>query len=126
MEDVAVANPMEDIENLGAPEAEAEVGAALDSAIVEAKAVGAVITEENTEVLTIESSLEWRGTLIEEETETLEEREDSKIGNIPSTSTADLETIVPQRKRRRSREEIQASQPVSRRRTRSMTKDEAT
>ena len=48
----------------------------------------------------------------------VEEIEDGEIGNIPSTSTAGLETLVPRRKRIRSREEIQASQPMRRRRTR--------
>ena len=68
MEDVAVANPMEEIENLGTPATEAETGATLDVATVEAKAMGAVMTEENAKVITIKFSLEWRGTLIEEET----------------------------------------------------------
>ena len=66
--DVAVENPIEEIENLGAPAAEAEAGVALDAAIVEVEVVGAVMIEENVEVLTIKSSHEWRGTLIEEET----------------------------------------------------------
>ena len=59
---------MEGLENLGAPTVEAEAGAALDVAVVEAKAMGAVMTEENAKVITIKFSLEWRGTLIEEET----------------------------------------------------------
>ena len=103
MEDVAVANPIEEIENLGAPATEAKAGAALDVATVEAETVGVVMKEEKTEVLTIESSPEWRGTLIEEETEMVEEREDAEIGNIPPMSTARLETLVPRSKRRRSR-----------------------
>ena len=47
MEDVAVENPIEDIENLGAPATEDEAGAALDFVKVEAEAVGFVVTEEN-------------------------------------------------------------------------------
>ena len=93
--DVAVANPIEEIENLGAPAAEVEARVALDAAIVEAEAMGAIIIEENTEVLTIESSPEWRGTLIEEETKMVEEREYTETCNIPSMSTVGLETLVP-------------------------------
>ena len=52
-------------------------------------------------------------------------REDAKIGNIPSTSAARLETLVPQMKRIRSKEEVHASRPVKRRRTRSLTAVEA-
>ena len=59
---------MEGIENLGAPATKSKVGEALDATKVEAKAVGTVMTEENAEVLTIKSSPEWRGNLIEEET----------------------------------------------------------
>ena len=47
------------------------------------------------------------------------------MGDIPSTSFAELETPVPQRKRRRSKEEVHASLPVKRRRTRSITTTEA-
>ena len=38
-------------------------------------------------------------------------------GNVPSTSATKLETLVPQRKRRRSTEEVHASRLVRRRRT---------
>ena len=55
-----------------------------------------------------------------------EERGDAETRNIPSTSTVGLETLVPQRKRRRSREEIQAYQLVRIRRMRSVTVAEAT
>ena len=126
MEDVGIENPIEEIESLGDPTAEAEVGETLDAVTAEAEAMGAVVIEENTKVFTIESSPEWRGILIEEETKMVEEREDAEMGNIPSTSTTRLETLVPQRKRRRSREEIQASRPVRRRRTRSAVAAEAT
>ena len=44
MENVAATNPMEGLENLGAPAAKVEVGVALDAATVEAEAVGAVMT----------------------------------------------------------------------------------
>ena len=121
MEDVVVEKPIEEIENLGAPATEAEARAALDAVTTGAEAVGIVVTEENTKFLTIESSPEWRGTLIEEETEMVEEREDAETSNIPSTSTVGLETLVPRRKRRRSREETQPSRPARRRRTRSVT-----
>ena len=50
-----------------APKAKARV--ALDAATVEAEDAGAMMTEGDVEVLTIESSLEWMGTLTEEETE---------------------------------------------------------
>ena len=60
------------------------------------------------------------GTLIEEEIEMAETREDAEIRNIPSTSAVELESPLPQRKRRRSKEEVHASRPVRRRRTRSV------
>ena len=63
---------MERLNNMEALTAEVETGAALDAAIVEAEDVRAMITEENVEVLTIESSPEWGGTLIEEEKEDAE------------------------------------------------------
>ena len=44
-ENVVVENPMEEIENLGAPTAEAKAGAALDVATVEAETVGVVMIE---------------------------------------------------------------------------------
>ena len=100
MEDVAATNPMEGLENLGAPTTEVEGGAALDAVTVEAEAMVAMMIEDNVEVLTIKSSPEWRGTLIEEETEMVEERENAETGNIPSTSTTRLETHIPLRKRR--------------------------
>ena len=77
-------NLVERLNNVGALIAEAEAGASLDAATAEAKVVIATIIEENVEVLTIESSPEWGGTLIEEE------KEDVEIVYIPSTSTANL------------------------------------
>ena len=59
------------------------------------------MTEGNVEVITIESSLEWMGTLIEEETQILETREDAEMRDIPSTSFSKFEAPLPQRKRRR-------------------------
>ena len=44
-------------------------------------------------ILTIESSPEWMGTLIEEEIEMGETREHAEIGDIPSTSATELEEI---------------------------------
>ena len=57
---------MERIYNVEAPAAEAETGAALYVATMEDESVGAIRTERDTEILTIESSHEWGGTLIEE------------------------------------------------------------
>jgi len=91
-------NPVERLNNRAALTAEVETGAALDAAIVEAKDVRAMITEENMEVLTIESSPEWGGTLIEEEQENVETED------IHSTSAANLEIRTPWRKRRRSKD----------------------
>ena len=65
-----------------------------------------MIIEEKMEVLTIESSPEWGGTLIEEE------HENDETEHIPSTSAANMEILAPQRKRRRSKEEIHASPPI--------------
>ena len=110
---------------MGAPTAEDEAGAALDVATVEVEVVGSMMTKGNVEVLTIKSSSEWMGTLIEEETEMAETREDAGIRNIPSTSVSKLESPLPQRKRRRSKEEVQASRPVRTRRTRSVVATEA-
>ena len=47
--------------------AEVEAGVALDVVIFKTEDVRAMIIEENMEVLTIDSSHEWGGTLIEEE-----------------------------------------------------------
>ena len=60
-------NPVERLHNVEALTAEVEAGAALDAVTAEAKDVRATITEGNIELLTIESSPEWGGTLIEEE-----------------------------------------------------------
>ena len=72
--------------------------------------------------MTIESSLEWGGTLIEEEH--LEEQENARSGNIPSTSAVNPKTPAPQRKRRRSKDEkkdeIKVSPPIRRKITRSV------
>ena len=60
-------NPVERL-NIGETmTTEVETGTALDAATVETEDFRAMITEENTEVVTIESSPEWGGTLIEEE-----------------------------------------------------------
>ena len=50
---------MERIENVEAPTAEAETGVALDAVTVEAEAMGAIKTEGDEYILTIESSPEW-------------------------------------------------------------------
>ena len=100
---------MERIENVEAPTAEAETEAALNVVIVEYEDVGAIMTEGDAEILTIEYSPEWGGTLIKEETEMAETREFTLKGDVPSTSIAELENLVPQRKKIRSREEVRES-----------------
>ena len=92
-------NPVEELNSRASLTAEGETRAALDAATVEPKDDRAMIIEENTEVVTIESSPEWRVTLIEEEHP--EEQENDGTGDIPSTSLVNLETPAPQRKRRR-------------------------
>ena len=99
--------------------AEAEAEATLDGVKAEAEDVRAMIKEGYIEVLTIESSPEWGGTLNEEE------QENTETKDIPSTSAANLEISAPWRKRRRSKEEIQASPPIRRKRTRPVTAAEA-
>ena len=58
---------MEGLNIRAALTAEGETGAALDATTVETEDDRAMIIEENTEVVTVESPPEWRGTLIEEE-----------------------------------------------------------
>ena len=60
-------NPMEDPNNRVAPAAEGEIGVALNATTFEPKGDRAIEMEGNIELVTIESSLEWGGTLIEEE-----------------------------------------------------------
>ena len=67
LEENAQENPIERLNNMEALIVEAEIGAALDAVTAEAEDVRAMIIEGNTEVLTIESSPKWGGTLIEEE-----------------------------------------------------------
>ena len=67
MEENAQENHVERLNNMEALTAEAKNGAALDVATTEVEDVRAMITEENMEVLIIEYSPEWGGTLIEEE-----------------------------------------------------------
>ena len=72
-----------------------ETGAALDVATVEAEALGDIMKEGDVEILTIESSPEWGGTLIEEENGMEEARKSTEKGNVPSTSATELEILVP-------------------------------
>ena len=72
-------NPVERLNNRAALTMEVETRATLDVAKVETEDVRAMITEEDMEVLTIEYSPEWGGTLIEEEQENVETED------IPST-----------------------------------------
>ena len=60
-------NPMEELNNRVALTAEGEIGTTLDVATIEPEDERAMATEENTNLVTIESSLEWGGTFIEEE-----------------------------------------------------------
>ena len=60
-------NPVEKLNTRAAVIVEGETGEALDAATVETEDGRAMIIEENTEVVTVESPPEWRGTLIEEE-----------------------------------------------------------
>ena len=91
---------------MGAPSVEAEAGVAFDADTIEAEAIGAMMTEENVEFFTIEYSPERMGTRIKEETNMVDTREDTGIRNIPSTSAAELEAPLPQRKRIISKEEV--------------------
>ena len=89
LEENARENPVERINNMEALTTEVEAGVALDVATAEAKDVRAMIIEGNVEVLTIESSPEWGGDLIEEEQENID------IEDIPSTSAANMEIPAP-------------------------------
>ena len=59
--------------------------------------MGAIWTERDIDILTIESSPKWGGTLIEEETEMAETRGVTEEGDVPSTLATELETLVLQR-----------------------------
>ena len=67
LEENARENPVERLNNVEALTAEAKAGAALDVITAESEDDRATITEGNVEVLTIESSPEWGGTLIAKE-----------------------------------------------------------
>ena len=86
---------MERIYNVEAPTAEDENGVALYVATVEFEFVRAIRTEGDTDILTIESSPEWGGTLIEESIEMEETRGVTEEGDVPSISAIELETLVP-------------------------------
>ena len=109
---------MEEPNNRVALTVEDEIGTALDATKIEPEDDRAMEMEENIELVTIESSPEWGGTLIEEDQP--EEQENAGTGNIPSTSAVNLETPVPQGKRKRSNDEIKISPPIRRKRTRSV------
>ena len=118
---------MEKLNSRVALTVEGETGVVLDVATVEPKDDRAMATEENTKMVTIESSHEWGGTLLEEEHP--EEQENAGTGDIPSTSAINLETPAPQRKRRRSKDEktdeIKVSPPIRKKRTTSVAAAEA-
>ena len=109
-------NLMEKLNSRATLTEEGEIGVALDAATVEPEDDKAMAIEENTEMVTIESSPKWGGTLIEEEHP--RERENDRTGNIPSTSAMNPENPTPQRKRKRSKDEIKVSPPIRRKRTR--------
>ena len=67
MEENARENPVERLNNVEALTAKDGAGETLDAVTAKAEDVRAMITEGNIEVLNIESSPEWGGTLIEEE-----------------------------------------------------------
>ena len=67
MEENVRENHVERLNNVGDLTEEAKARETLDVWIAEAEDVRATIIEGNIEVLTIESSVEWGGTLIEEE-----------------------------------------------------------
>ena len=119
MEENSQENLVERLNNMESLIVEAETRATLDATIAEAEDVRAMIIEKNMEVLTIDSSLEWGGTLIEEEQENVETKD------IPSTLATNLEVPARQGKRRRSKDEIWASPPTRRKRTRSVTAADA-
>ena len=71
---------MEELNNRVALTAEGETGAALDAVTIEPEDDRAMATEENTDLVTIESSPEWGGTLIEEEQP--KEQENARTGTF--------------------------------------------
>ena len=118
LREVVHKNPMEEPNNRVAPTAEGEIGTSLDAAKIEPEDDKSMEIEENIELVTIESSPEGGGTLIEEEQP--EKQENAGTGNIPSTSAMNPETLAPQIKRKRSNDEIKISPPIRRKRTRSV------
>ena len=116
-------NPIEEPNNKVTLIAEGEIGAALNAVTIEPKVDRAMAMEGDIELVTIESSPKWGGTLIKEEL--LEEQENDGTGNIPSTSTMNLDIPAPQKKRKRSIDEIKITPPIRRKRTRSVAPAEA-
>ena len=89
-------NLVENPDNRVALIAEGEIGAALNAATIEPEGDRAMETEENINMVTIESSPEWGGTLIEEEQP--EEQENARTGDIPLTSAVNPDIPAPQKK----------------------------
>ena len=83
---------MERTENVEALATEARTRVALNATTIEVEGVGAIMTEDDAEILTIESSPKWGGTLIEEENWMEEARKSTEKGNVPSTSAIDQES----------------------------------
>ena len=117
-------NLIENPDNSAALTAEGEIGAALNAATIEPEGDRAKAIKENIKLVTIESSPEWGGgTLIEEEQ--LEEQE-----NIPSTSALkpDIpapQKKTPQRRKKRSINELNITSPIRRKITKSAATAEA-
>ena len=121
-------NLVENPDNRAALAAEGEIGAALNAATIEPEGDRAMVIEENIDLVTIESSPEWGGTLIEEEQP--EEQENARTGNIPSTSVMNPDIPAPQKKtpqrrKKRSINELNITSPIRRKRTKSATAVEA-
>ena len=91
-DDATTSNPMERTENVEALATEARTRVALNATTIEVEGVGAIMTEDDAEILTIESSPKWGGTLIEEENWMEEARKSTEKGNVPSTSAIDQES----------------------------------
>ena len=117
-------NLMENTDNRAAQTPEGEIGATSNAATIEPEGGRARASEENTELVTIDSSPKWGGgTLIEEEQP--EEQE-----NIPLTSAVNSDILgkqkkTSQRRRKRSIKEFNITLPVRKKRTKSAEATEA-
>ena len=117
-------NLVENPDNKAALTTEGEIGAALNAVTIEPEGDRAMEMEGNIELVTIESSPKWGGTVIEEERP--KEQENARTGDIPSTLAMNPDILAPQKKRKRSIDEIKITPPIRRKRTRSAAAAEAT